>query len=128
MIKLIEADIDLHFSTVRHDDLESRNVMLSTSDSSTTSSDGNLRLCILEFACCGLSKDQGREGPDPLVRNPLHYWVGQSWYSDWGWLPPREKAVEWMWKTWGNGGEDGKYVVVERDPKSRRGKPKMPIF
>jgi hypothetical protein len=33
-----------------------------------------------------------------------------------------------MWKTWGNGGEDGKYVVVERDPDSRLGKPKHPEF
>jgi serine/threonine protein kinase len=128
MTKLIEADIALRFSGVNHLDLEPRNVMLSMQDSSTDFADKDLRVCIVDFACCRLSKDRGRTGPSPRVHNPLHYWAGQAWYSDWGWLPPREEAVEWMWKTWGNGGEDGKYVVVERDPDSRLGKPKRPEF
>jgi hypothetical protein len=35
MTKLIEADINLRFSGVRHDDLEPRNVMLAIPDAPT---------------------------------------------------------------------------------------------
>jgi serine/threonine protein kinase len=126
MTKLIEADVALRFAGVSHEDLEPRNVMLSMQATSKDFADKNLRICIIDFACCWFPKDEyGGDGrPPDRMHNPLHYWAGQSWYSGWGWLPPREEAVEWMWKTWGNGGEEGKYVVVERDPKSRLGKPK----
>jgi serine/threonine protein kinase len=123
MIKLIEADVALHFSGVRHDDLEPRNIVLSLSNTSKTYEDGSFRLCIIDFATCALSKDNGRKGPTPKAHNPLFYWVGRTLWSDWGWLPPRGEAADWMWKTWGNGGKNGKYVVAKRDPNSKLGKP-----
>jgi serine/threonine protein kinase len=128
MIKLLEADVDLRCSGLRHDDLEPRNVMLSLPDSSTSYEDGDFRLCIIDFAICGLSKDDGRKGPVPEVRNPLFYWTGQDCFSQWGWLPSQAEALEWMWEIWGNGGKDGKYVVVERDPDSYCGEPKSPRY
>jgi serine/threonine protein kinase len=126
MIKLIEADMALRFSGVRHDDLEPRNVVLSLSDTSKTYEDGSFRLCIIDYACCALSIYETRKGPVPEVHNPLFYWVGSDLWSDWGWLPPDEEAVDWMWEVWGNGGKNGKYVVAERNPKSRLGSPLYP--
>jgi hypothetical protein len=99
MIKLIEADINLRFSGVRNDDLEPRNVMLSMPNSSTLFANRNLRLCIIDCACCGILKDKGCEGPHPLIRNPLYYWNGHSWWNDWDWLQPEENNMEWLWTT-----------------------------
>jgi hypothetical protein len=48
-------------------------------------------------------------------------------YPGMGWLPPEGKAIEWMRETWGNGGKEGKYVVVEKDPDDKFGRPKFPI-
>jgi len=128
MIKLIEADIELRFAGVRHGDLEPRNVILSLPDSSTTYADPNLRLCIIDYGLCTLSKDRGLKGPAPQLYNPLHYWTGCESWSQWGWSPGKEEAIEWMWSTWGNGGKEGKYVPTERDPDSKLGKPKRPVF
>jgi hypothetical protein len=127
MTKLIEADINLRFSGVRHDDLEPRNVMLAIPDAPTQFSDQSFRLCIIDFAYCALLKGHDRVGPHPLVRNPLHYWAGDMRYTGMGWLPPEGKAIEWMRETWGNGGKEGKYVVVEKDPDDKFGRPKFPI-
>jgi serine/threonine protein kinase len=126
MIKLIEADVALRFSGVRHKDLEPRNVILSLPETSKVYDDGNFRLCIIDYASCALSKDSDRKGPIPEVHNPLFYWVGQAWWSDWGWLPLGDEAANWMWEVWGDGGKDGKYVVAERDPQSQLGDPFHP--
>jgi hypothetical protein len=126
MIKLIEGDIDLRFEGVLHDDLEPRNVILPTPESSFSYEDPGLRVCVIDFGWCALFRNQERIGPDPQFFNPLHYWISSAHWSDYGWLPPQEEAWDWMWKLWGNGGQDGKYVKAERDPDSARGKPKKP--
>jgi serine/threonine protein kinase len=127
MLKLIEADIDLRFSGVRHDDLEPRNVILSLAQSDSTDGSQDLRICIFDFGHCAILNHEGRRlGPYSEVRNPLYYWTTSFEWSDWGWLPPQEEANEWMWKNWEDGGKEGKYVKVERDPNSKFGKPKRP--
>lgn len=124
MIKVIEADIDLRFVGVRHDDFEPRNIMLSLPKGINTYDTDDLRVCIIDYAISFLSKDKGRKGPVPEVHNPLFYWTGADLWSDWGWLPPWKEATDWMWTIWGSGGKDGKYLAVERDPDSRLEKPK----
>jgi serine/threonine protein kinase len=118
MIKLIEAEADIHFSGVKHNDLEPRNVILSPSNSCTPYEDGNFRLCIIDYACCWVPKDGKYKPPHTRLHNPLFHWVGQTWWSDWHWLPSEDKANDWMWKVWGNGGKNKKYVVAEREPGS----------
>jgi hypothetical protein len=124
MIKVIEADIDLRFVGVRHDDFEPRNIMLSLPEGVNTYDTDDLHVCIIDYAVSFLSKDKGRKGPVPEVHNPLFYWPGRDLWSDWGWLPPWEEAVDWMWTIWGNGGKGGKYLAVLRDPAHPLGEPK----
>jgi tRNA A-37 threonylcarbamoyl transferase component Bud32 len=60
MFKLIEANINLHFAGLRHDDLEPRNVILSLPDAISPSvgspfglapyTNPNLRVCIIDVA------------------------------------------------------------------------------
>ncbi|KAF1917636.1 hypothetical protein BDU57DRAFT_513989 [Ampelomyces quisqualis] len=126
MARLIEADIDLRFSGVVHEDLMPRNVMLSLLDSSQKYLDGGFRLCMIDFEACEFPKDENGTGPAPRFHNPLFYWIGQQWWIDWGWLPKEEEAYEWMWNMWGNGGNEGKYVVVHRDPESSFWQPIWP--
>lgn len=124
MIKVIEAKIDLLFMGLRHEDYEPRNIMLSLPEGSETYETGDLRICIIDYAISRFLKDSGRRAPVPEVYNPLFYWTGQRQWSSWGWLPPRQEAIDWMWKIWGNGGRDGKYLAVERDSESIFGNPK----
>ncbi|KAH7412322.1 hypothetical protein DE146DRAFT_642820 [Phaeosphaeria sp. MPI-PUGE-AT-0046c] len=128
MIKFIEADVDLRFLGIEHGDFEPRNVILSIREGSDTYETNAFRLCIIDYARCALSAVDGcgYRGPSPEYYNPLFYWPGQFWYSDWGWLQERNQAKDWMWKIWGDGGRDRKYVPVERDPRSRQGNPKWP--
>lgn len=124
MIKVIESDVDLLFAGVRYEDFEPRNIMLSSVQGTNTYETDDFRLCVIDYAACGLLKDDGPGAPASKVHKPLFYWAGQDRWSKWGWLPERHEAQDWMWNIWGDGGKGGKYLQVERDPKSRMGEPK----
>jgi serine/threonine protein kinase len=94
MFKLIEADIDLHFAGLRHDDLEPGNVILSLPDvaSCNVVSTSNitpyvgpdLRVCIIDFADSALSEIVIGKLPRREYCNPLFHWPGADLWSDWG--------------------------------------------
>lgn len=126
MIKVIEAKIELSFIGLRHDDFETRNIMLSLPEGTNTYEAEDLRICIIDYAVSHLLKDSGRTSPVRERHNPLFYWAGQTRWSKLNWLPEQNEATDWMWTVWGSGGKDGKYMPVERDPDSSDGSPKSP--
>ncbi|KAI8931005.1 hypothetical protein NX059_012016 [Plenodomus lindquistii] len=124
MFKVIEADVDLEYVGVHHDDFEPRNIMLSTSGPSALSDgaippiDSFLRVCVIDLARSTVFRLAQVPATPRQRQNPIFSWVGQDFWSDWGWLPYAMEDREWMWRMWGDGGKDGKYVPVERDPES----------
>jgi serine/threonine protein kinase len=123
MRKVIEADYDLRYAGVEHDDLSPRNIMISQV---TALSDPDLRVTFVDF---GLSLVYRIHFGGPALReyhNPLFCWTSASMWSSWGWLPfEEEDYINWMWGLWGDG-QGGKYVKVERNPDSDLGRPKKP--
>ncbi|KAI8931007.1 hypothetical protein NX059_012018 [Plenodomus lindquistii] len=121
MHKVVEAETDLVIAGVSHADFEPRNIILSPPSSpltperdstdSTAFADPDLRVCIMDFALCTVYPRM--EGEPFRYRNPLFEWIDNDIWSDYGWLPPTEEAGQWMWRMWGDGGKDGKYVAVK---------------
>jgi serine/threonine protein kinase len=90
--KLIEANIDLHFAGLRHDDLEPRNVILSFPDTISPSvgspfdlapyTNPNLRVCIIDFAMSAVLQIVNGTLPWQEYCNPLFFWPGADLWSD----------------------------------------------
>ena len=123
MFRLIEAHSDLLFAGLRHDDLEPRNVIISTKDPTTTGSE--LRVRIVDLARSNVLDLWLWDESNPS----FEWWIQSSW-SELGWLPQREEASEWMWRMWGmwgDGGREKKHIKVERDFRDPgiRGKPEV---
>jgi tRNA A-37 threonylcarbamoyl transferase component Bud32 len=88
MIKLIEADSDLRFFGLRHDDLAPRNVIVSaidrtaTGDSTPTNAPPfahpSLRLCFIDFGLSTVLEIIEGKLPERKYHNPLFGWVGQE--------------------------------------------------
>ena len=132
MCKVIEARTDLKLADLQHNDFEPRNIVLSPRSSRAQSAPGletttldcpDLRVCIIDYGRSYVAKTTTVKD---VYRNPLFDWAGGDIYCQYGWLPPREEATDWMWEMWGNGGRDGKYVKVERDLDDILGQPVYP--
>lgn len=120
MFRLIEVHSDLLFAGLRHDDLELRNVIISTKDPTTTGSE--LRVRVVDFASSNLLDLWLWDESNSL----FEWWIQSSW-SELGWLPQREEASERMWGMWGGGGREKKHIIVERDFRDPgiRGRPEV---
>ncbi|KAH6621881.1 hypothetical protein C7974DRAFT_414564 [Boeremia exigua] len=123
MRKVIEAETDLRIAGLEHDDFEPRNIMLSTFTKSSANTPHHVSFDSLDLRVCVIDYGRSFVRVGPTYRNPLFRWAGDDIYSMYGWLPRRKEATDWMWKVWGNGGQDGKYVVAEKNPKSILGRP-----
>lgn len=129
MAKVIEAETDLVVAGVRHGDFQPRNIILSRAASSLSRSssdscsstdpalfaDPDLRVCVVDFALCAILPSAEGGVASLQCRNPLFHWADREVWSDCGWLPPCKEAKDWMWRLWGDGGKEGKYVAVEKD-------------
>ncbi|KZM18891.1 uncharacterized protein EKO05_0010396 [Ascochyta rabiei] len=120
MIKVIEADYDLRYAGVRHDDLSPRNIIITTP---SNLADPQLRLVLIDFAFSFVFRINLGTRPKDKYRNPLFEWSWPSRWGSYGWISPcREETIKRMWELFGDG-RKGKYVKVQRDPSSKLGAP-----
>ncbi|KAJ8111336.1 hypothetical protein OPT61_g6045 [Boeremia exigua] len=119
MIKVIEADYDLRYAGVCHQDLEPRNIMISLSPKHPM----GFRLTLIDFGHSWVYRILFGGPPPNELRNPLFSWVGASLWSSYGWLPSSDEERDCgLWAIFGDG-RDGKYVKVEKDPNCSLGRP-----
>lgn len=136
MRKVIEAETDLRIAGLEHHDFEPRNIVIASSTQRNSSEmdetevaaleHPNLRICIIDFAMSCVYNLSGQQPVGTDFHSPLFRWAGATIWCEYGWLPPREEAADWMWSIWGNGGRDRKYVKVERDPEDYANRPVWP--
>jgi hypothetical protein len=123
MRKLIEADYDIRWAGVRHEDLSPRNVIIS---STTDYADYNMRLTIVDYASSIVSRIFWGKPPLWCRHNPLFEWASPSLWATWGWMPfDDDECIRWSWSLWGNG-EEGRFIKVVRDPDHPLGHPIEP--
>ena len=122
MRKVIEAEHDVRYAGVRHEDLSPRNIISATS----TFCDPDLRVTLIDFGSSTVERIVWGGPPLPQYNNPLFRWVAADTWSTWGWLPKcDEERVAWMWSIYGDGCE-GKYIGVERDLDDELEEPRRP--
>lgn len=134
MRKVIEADTDLRLAGLEHQDFEPRNIMILVPPAhsgteqlcKSTYEEPDLGVRIIDFAYSLVYDLAGQARPGAGRNNPLFFWAGADIYSEYGWLPQWQEATNWMWEMWGCGGEDGKYIKVDRDVDDYCGRPVWP--